>query len=90
MRTVYVVASCVALALAACDRDANNNQGPLPSSYGGGPPSEPAESSAPAPASSVVVPGDAGIETDDNGKRRPMDPNKRDMIPNTTDPTTKY
>lgn len=33
-----VLASSMALALAACDRDANNNRGPEPTWRGGGPP----------------------------------------------------
>lgn len=47
MRKVYLIlASSMALAFAACDRNANNNQAPAPSNYGGGPSTEqPATSS---------------------------------------------
>ena len=75
MRKVFpVLASAVALVFLACDRDANNNQGPAPSSYGGGPQHDDlAPSSAePAPAGStpVELPGmsyDGMNATDANG-----------------------
>jgi hypothetical protein len=52
MRKVFLVlASSMALAIAACDSNAHNNQGPTPSSYGGGPASEGAK---PAPSGSAA------------------------------------
>jgi hypothetical protein len=41
MRKAFLVlASTMAFAFAACDRDANNNKQPAPAQYGGGPSSE--------------------------------------------------
>lgn len=79
MRKVFLVlASSMALAFAACDRDANNNQGPEPSQRGGGPsPEQPItstqqtfeEGAKPAPSGSAAhelpgMPGGAAPPTD--------------------------
>jgi len=98
MRTVFLLlASSMALALAACDRGANNNRGPAPTGYGGGPTSESQSSddegtkAAPVGSAADELP-DAGAALNDAAAKRPLptQQKKLDTIPNTSDPTTKY